>query len=126
MRFVPILLLLAGCPGFGTGGPPGTLEEAVEHPTYVDDVKAILDANCIRCHTHPALNGAPQSFRLDVYESDDDVLGAFDKAEKISARTDAGTMPPGGVRLPDAEVDTLEAWFNDGAPYDAETGGSDE
>lgn len=126
VRFVPLLLPLAGCPGFGSGGPPGGLEEAVEHPTYVDDVKPILDANCIQCHTSPPNEGAPSTFRLDVYETEGDVLGAGDKADRIAARTESGTMPKGGPPLPQAEVDTLAAWSDDGAPYDADTGGTDD
>lgn len=126
MRLVPILLPLAGCPGFGTGSPPGTLGEAVEFPTYVDDVKAILDAKCIRCHGEERKSGAPTSFRLDIYETEGDVLGAGDKADRIVARTEAGTMPLGGPPLEEAEVETLQAWLDQGAPYDDDTGGTDE
>lgn len=89
-------------------------------PTYNVDVKPILDANCIMCHTTPPGNGAPSSFRLDICETEGDWLGARDKAERIVARTGDGTMPQGGSPLPQSDLDTLANWLADSAPCDGD------
>jgi len=90
-------------------------------PTYQDDVRPILLANCVRCHT-PGVDGGvplpggakvPTDFRLDRWEStgtcpptpdasvdggaDPCILGVQAKAERIVIRAaDEGTMPPTG------------------------------
>src|SRR5690606_560452 len=44
----------------GPGGPAS--------PTWAEDAAPILAANCGRCHTVPAIGGAPSGFRLDIYD----------------------------------------------------------
>lgn len=48
-------------------------------PSFQRDVMPILAANCIRCHSYPAIGGAPTSFRLDAF--DDVVLAPGDPAK---------------------------------------------
>jgi cytochrome c553 len=116
---VLLAALVAGCPGFGTQVAQGLIGEAADFPTYDGDVKLILDAYCISCHTSPAAGGAPGYFRLDVFDTSGGVSGAHDMAERIVARTTAGTMPLGGPVLADAEIETLTKWLANGAPRDA-------
>src|SRR5690606_12961190 len=49
---------------------------APANPTWEADVAPILAANCVRCHRSPAVNGAPNNFRLDICEEASGVLGA--------------------------------------------------
>ncbi len=120
------VLALVGCPGFGQQSRPSTLVEVVDHPTWDGEVEAIVVAYCTECHTSPAINGAPGYFRLDVYDDEGDLSGAASMAARIVSRADAGTMPPGGGGPSEAEIATLEAWVEDGAPETAvDSGGAD-
>jgi hypothetical protein len=88
---------------------------AVEAPSYVNDVRPILEANCARCHAYPSANGAPTGFRLDVFDdttTDDGKLiwGAQSMAGYIAIRTGEGTMPP-TFPLDDWQVETLSNWY---------------
>ncbi len=85
-------------------------------PTWIDDVRPMVQANCLRCHASPAIAGAPTDFRLDVYE--DTVLldgriirGAATMAPFVAARAgEQGTMPPDFERTP-WERDTFSNWY---------------
>jgi cytochrome c5 len=88
---------------------------APDAPTWVEDVRPILAANCIRCHGHPAIGGAPAGFRLDVWgdvTSDGRLVrGAASMAAFVAARAAArGDMPPRGAFLSDRQEEILEAW----------------
>ncbi len=87
-------------------------------PTWVDDVRPILLANCVRCHSVPATGGAPDTFRLDVFEdvvADDGQLiwGAGAMAEFIVVRSDALQMPP-RFPLDERQRTILSNWRLDG------------
>lgn len=120
------LLALAVVTGCGLGDAP-------ENPTWAEDVAPILASNCVRCHGYPATGGAPDTFRLDMY--DDSIaadgtliLGAASMARFIAVRVDkeatgtAGidTMPPDfatGENLTDRQIEILNNWaLADGLP----------
>jgi len=95
-----IALALAGC-----------APAAPEEPTWIDDVRPILAANCIRCHGDPARNLAPPTFRLDVLEDVGGVKGARSMAEFVAARAATlGDMPAEGPSLASWEKETLLQW----------------
>jgi len=86
-------------------------------PTYYQDVRPILEANCAGCHTPGG--AAPFSLR--------DAQSAQSRARMIAAATASGHMPPwmpaGGTpplqherKLTQAQKDTLRAWAAAGAP----------
>ena len=64
-------------------------------PTWVDDVRPILAANCIRCHSPPYIGGAPVTFRLDIYDED----------RYLIPYLDAGPPPDAAPGAPDAGPD---------------------
>ena len=82
--------------------------------TYNGNIKAIIDSNCLACHSNPTTNGAP--FPLVTY---DQVLVRAQNGQllrSISRQTgEAVAMPPSG-RLPQNTINTIEQWINDGAP----------
>lgn len=96
-------------------------EPAAAPSTMPADVQAIIDANCVRCHSAPPQFGAPMP------------LGTWD-AMHAPAVTDPSRrvyelvgirihdalrpMPPGG-QLPEAELATLDEWISRGAPAGA-------
>ena len=101
------LAALAGC-------------SAPSDPTWTRDVKPILQANCIKCHGAVPRGGAPDGFRLDTFSApgrDDGraVYGASSMARFVHLRTHAGDMPP-VAPLSDVQIETLENWFETGAP----------
>lgn len=49
----------------------GCRPETPEAPTWTEDVRPIVHANCIRCHSPPQIEDAPPSFRIDKYEGED-------------------------------------------------------
>ena len=73
--------------------------------TFSVDVKPIIDANCVSCHStggvYPALN-------LETYQS----ISAA--AVNVKTRVVDKTMPPGGP-LTDAEIQAISCWVDNGA-----------
>jgi len=95
-------------------------------PTWVDDVRPILAANCIRCHSPPYIYQVPSYFRLDIYDDDlfldpassEPVYGAAHMSDQESFKdvlVTRSTMPP---RLPltGRQVDVLTKWHEVGEP----------
>lgn len=98
-------------------------------PTWIDDVRPILAANCIRCHSPPQIEGAVPYFRLDKYDSeeiadteydldgDPDVIGgARDYSLSIAAQVENEQMPP-RFPLTGRQIDVLTTWSEVGAPH---------
>ncbi|MEZ4796204.1 MAG: hypothetical protein R2785_03440 [Flavobacteriaceae bacterium] len=85
------------------------LEDVV---TYVDDVKSIMDNNCIFCHSNPPENGAPMP--LLTYEQVKEAVENRDLINRISTEDLAFVMPFGGPRLPQNLIDVVIKWQTDG------------
>ena len=115
-------------------GTAGCSPSTPATPTWAEDVAPILAANCVRCHTVPAIGGAPETFRLDTYDdwTGDDgrvIRGAGTMSSYILQRIDPGPgvppMPPeeGFARLTSRQIDVLSNWANNiGADLRAERG----
>lgn len=89
---------------------------AVETPSWASDIAPILAANCVRCHTVPAIGGAPAAFRLDSYDDwvDEDgrvIRGASTMIDFIIARINdtENPMPP-RFGLADHQIATIQNW----------------
>lgn len=102
-------------------GAAGCTPSAPDSPTWAEDVAPIMAANCVRCHTVPAIGGAPDSFRLDTYEDwvgDDGrvIRGAGTMTsyimQRIEPRQGVAPMPPeeGFAELTSRQVDVLRNW----------------
>ena len=79
--------------------------------TYKDNIKAVIDNNCISCHKSPPINGANTS--LLTY---DNVKSAVQNNSLIG-RIDGSIgslMPVGGQKLPQNLIDAINAWKNNG------------
>ena len=79
---------------------------------YEDNIKPIMDNNCISCHNSPPINGAPNA--LTTYN---DVVNAINNRDLIGriSTTDAGfVMPFGGPRLPQNIIDLVILWEQEG------------
>ncbi|MCB0462332.1 MAG: hypothetical protein R2816_01040 [Flavobacteriaceae bacterium] len=80
--------------------------------TYADDVKSIIDNNCIFCHSNPPENGAPMP--LLTYYQVKDAVENRGLISRISSEDLAFVMPFGGPRLPQNLIDTVIKWQTDG------------
>jgi hypothetical protein len=78
--------------------------------TYTDNISQIMQSACIGCHSSPPVNGAP--FALvnfsQVNQRAGDILNAMSRQSGTP-----NAMPPSG-RLPQATIDLVERWINDG------------
>ena len=80
--------------------------------TYIDDVKKIIDNNCISCHKNPASNGA--SVPLVTYANVKSAIENNNLISKINGNGPGGLMPQGGPKLPQSLIDIIEKWETDG------------
>lgn len=95
-----------------------------DNPTWTEDVRPILMANCVRCHTDPPIGEAPGYLRLDRYDdwpTDDGgtVIGAAALAMSIANRVGNADnpMPPIIGPLNSRQQEILQLWADNGAPY---------
>jgi len=78
--------------------------------TYDGDVKTIIDAQCVRCHTVPLAEGAP--FPMRNYQ--ETIIGVNrDLVMRMTTTSVNNVMPPSG-RLPQATIDIILDWEADG------------
>ncbi|OUS01912.1 hypothetical protein A9Q86_04480 [Flavobacteriales bacterium 33_180_T64] len=76
--------------------------------TYTDNVKSIIDNNCIICHNNPPENGAPMS--LLTYSDVKNAVENRGLIQRVSSNDQAFLMPFGGPRLPQALIDLIVQW----------------
>jgi cytochrome c553 len=89
------------------------------NPTWEEDVKPILAANCVRCHRDEPQNNAPMTFRLDACEDTGAKMGAAALAGAALARAtnESAPMPPKpAAPLSDRQIEVIENWLGNGAP----------
>lgn len=78
----------------------------VQEVSYSDEIRPIIDTNCQLSNCHGDNQGIPS------FASYADVQA---NASGIKFRTSSGSMPPVGP-LPDAEVQLISDWVDQGAP----------
>ena len=80
--------------------------------TYTANIRPILNSNCVGCHGSPTTNGAP--FSLTTFNQVSSRASGIINA--VSKQTgEAGAMPPSG-RMPQANIDLIQQWIDDGTP----------
>jgi hypothetical protein len=90
-----------------------------DNPTYTRDIYPFFRDHCLLCHSSPPNRGAPSRFRLDVYDSNNGVLGAMDEAAACAGDVKSGKMPPGakaGDGVGPNGMQMLQKWADNGAP----------
>jgi hypothetical protein len=115
-----LALAMTGCGDYGSD-PGGTEPPPPEGrlATWDDGVGDLLERECSLCHSDPPALGAPGGFRLDRYDgaaAGGGLLGAYEKRDRIAARSVAGTSMPSGGPLSDADRAYLQEWIDAGAP----------
>ncbi|WP_284653426.1 hypothetical protein [Flavobacterium terrisoli] len=109
--FVLGTVLVSSCTNDSSDDLSGNID--LDEVTYTNTVKAIIDNNCISCHAATPINGAPMS--LTTYENVKQAVLNRGLLDRISRTQGApGMMPNGGTRLPQAVIDKVQAWANNG------------
>ena len=108
---VTLILLVAAGAGCGGGG-----HDVPAHPTWVDDVRPIVEASCVSCH-----NATSEEPSFD-YPTLADFMAARGNFEFLTSMG-AGAVrrpalsspmpPPPASPLPDWQVETLTRWCAD-------------
>lgn len=83
----------------------------VEQVTYSQNIKTIIDSNCLTCHGVTPSFGAPMS--LTTYENVKDAVlnrGLIDRISREEGST--GAMPLGGPKLPINSINLIIQWQN--------------
>lgn len=109
------------CEVLNTPGTSGSTDGGPV-PTWCQDIQPILAANCVSsCHGADTSGSGRTDFRLDMYEADGGIAGAWLMAPRIYARAVTfRTMPPPGRGLPEpteAERSLIDRWASGGAPF---------
>ncbi len=93
-------------------------------PHYCSEVKPLLDKYCVgSCHGTVTSGSGQSGFRLDIYDSQGGVEGAFAKADRIKVRmTDFKDMPNIPPYPSDEERELVGRWVTAGAPLCADGG----
>lgn len=110
--FFVVCISFFSCTDHGLDDLTDPIEE-IDLVTYTDNVKQIIDNNCIFCHNNPPINGAPNSL-LTYDQVKNSVLNA-NLLSRVSAQSgEVGAMPFGGPRLPQNLIDIIVQWQTDG------------
>ncbi|UKM64695.1 hypothetical protein GSB9_01252 [Flavobacteriaceae bacterium GSB9] len=80
--------------------------------TYEDDVKSIIDDNCISCHSNPPISAA--NVPLVTYANVKSAVQNNNLIGKINGTASGALMPLGGPKLPQNLIDLIEKWESDG------------
>lgn len=81
--------------------------------TYEQNVKSIINNNCISCHAATPVNGAPMS--LVTYDQVKDAVLNRGLLNRISLENgNSLLMPSGGTRLPQETINIIMQWQQDG------------
>lgn len=111
LSYVLLVLFFLNCTNDSTSDLTGNI--GVDDVTYTQNVKSIINNNCIMCHAATPINGAPMP--LTTYEQVKDAILNRGLIDRISRAQGApGMMPNGGTRLPQTSIDLIIKWQEDG------------
>ena len=82
--------------------------------TYDNTIRAIVDSNCISCHSSPPRNGAPFGL-VNFSQVSSRANGIFNAISRQAGA--AGAMPPAG-RLPQNTINQFDEWIENDTPED--------
>jgi uncharacterized membrane protein len=81
--------------------------------SYTNDIKPILEASCVSCHT---TSGPSGGVVLDTYQQVKIVADNGRLWGSVNHESGYSAMPQGGSKLGDCDLNKIKAWINDGSP----------
>jgi hypothetical protein len=117
MRYFSLLVMATAVASCHYGSPD--LVFVPDSPGYDEDVHPLLSDHCLLCHSHPSKRGAPDNFRLDVYDDIDGIPGAYTYAELVLSDSKSKRMPPAakdGESVGPNGILMLQRWIDNGKP----------
>jgi uncharacterized membrane protein len=104
--------LLSGCADDSTN-EINSLETVPENVTYTQNIKPIIQNNCLFCHKNPPINGAPMPLtEAEFVRQAIQDRGLLDRISRPQGAS--GMMPNGGIRLPQVKIETIKKWRDQG------------
>jgi len=128
LRAMPLAVLLTFASGMAACGNDNAGGMQSGKVTYADDVLPILQKHCVECHAAGKEGAKATGLLVDTYAS---LMKGSDYGPVIepgAARTSSlyilitgkenltVNMPHGRAPLSDAEIGTIKAWIDSGAP----------
>jgi hypothetical protein len=95
--------------------------------SYAEDVRPILEANCLECHTAGGAGAEKSGFKMDSYAElmegtrygpmiEPGESGASNLYLLVAGRADPSIqMPHGQEKLARADIETIRIWIDQGA-----------
>ncbi len=87
--------------------------------TFERDIRPLLKVHCLDCHGAGELSGELdlrlRRFMVAGGESGAAIVAGDPQASLIVERLRRGEMPPGEVKMPAADIETIESWIASGA-----------
>lgn len=91
--------------------------EIVKNPTYVNNIKPIMDAKCVNCHSQSGQGYFPD---LDTYEnvvaSQNGVNSSKLLCSILSSTCTSDRMPKSDAPLSNGTINTIKNWIDNGYP----------
>lgn len=84
------------------------IEMTSKEITYSNNIKTIMDNNCMACHIDPPVNGAPMD--LVTYQTVKESV----ENRNLIGRVENGSMPPGNNTLSAEEIQAIKDWKENG------------
>lgn len=107
------LLFFAFLPGCSNHSTDDLVDLNTQPVSYNNQIRQIIDSNCLFCHQDPPINFAPM--RLTTYQDVKNAVLTRGLIDRISRPQGApGMMPNGGTRLPQPLIDQIIKWQNEG------------
>ncbi len=113
--FIGVLTLALGCSksdnSEGTADDPNNQNPDPTALSYQNDIRPIIQGNCVSCHGNPPTNNAPMSLTsLSQVRSAIESRGLL---SRINSTTNP--MPPDGL-MPQSARELIAEWANQGFP----------
>lgn len=80
--------------------------------TYNQNVKSIIDNNCVSCHAAVPRNGAPMA--LVTYDQVKEAVLNRELLNRVSLENGNSSLMPRGGRMPQATIDIIMKWNQEG------------
>lgn len=113
ISILSLILVFAGCTNDSSEDLLAEPIPAGTTITYSGNVAAIINANCIMCHSNPPQNGAPMPLTsYDLVKLAVQERGLIDRISREQGAP--GMMPNLGTRLPQPLINIIIQWQEQG------------